>query len=123
MATLALASTATVQKADLDLSSSTLATADVDDLIFTLRAVRESHASTVPINVELEGTSTSVLLWARSAARIMDSDGDAYWVLDARVSDVVSAEKWTSSLNTRCALLVPIDAATDTPSSWCYLVD
>jgi hypothetical protein len=99
-----------------------LVSADYDDLVFTIETVRRERASTVPISIELDGAASSAILWVMDA-REFSVDGEHFWFLRSRLSDVVSKEQWATGLNSDCVLVVPINTSTGQPEISCYLTD
>lgn len=110
----------TLPKDILDLGDAALATADPDDLAFTVEAVLREQASTIPLSVEIDGANSSAIVWVEGARRLT-VDGDDFWFLSSRLTDLVSRNQWASGLNANCVLIVPIDAETDKLGSACYL--
>ncbi len=107
----------------LNLGAATLVTAESDDLEFTLHAVRDEHASAVPLSVDFEGANSSAIIWARTATLYEDPDGDAFWLFYSKLSDVVSQDNWSTHINADCILVVPVNLSTDELTSSCYLIE
>ncbi|BBY82859.1 hypothetical protein H7I53_22575 [Mycolicibacterium pulveris] len=99
-----------------------LVTADQDDLAFTIETVLEGRASFVPLSVKFDGVAGSAIVWAQNARRIV-ADEACYWLLLARLTDVVSSTQWAAGLNSACALVVPVEVGTQLPETNCYLVE
>lgn len=100
--------------------SAVLVTADQDDLAFAIQTVRDEHASFVPLSVDLDGVASSAIVWVRDA-KLVAIDGEYFWFLRARLTDVVSRGRWSSGLNKECSLVVPASSSTQNPEPNCFL--
>lgn len=102
------------------LDRAALVTADPDDLKFTIDTVHAERASLVPLNIEFDGWTASAIVWVRDAHQI-SLDGESFWILSSRLTDLVSQNQWASGLASECVLVVPIEG--DALGTNCFLAE